>query len=168
MRAATGASGGGGRQRLVAYPAGHEPDYWHPAPEQRSHRFALGNVALASVDDPPLIAICMNPSYANYSEADKTVNRLIKASIDNKQPGWVMLNLYPERGDQRVRPHYVRPCAFGDELRGNRGRARTVRSDGGARRMGQPSTPSSSPCQDIGSRHARPAERELVLLRRTD
>jgi hypothetical protein len=39
----------------------------------------------------------MNPSYADRTEADKTVNRLIQASIDNRNPGWLMLNLYPER-----------------------------------------------------------------------
>mgnify|MGYP003602879667 FL=1 len=82
---------------MIAYPHGHEPDFWSPDPEERKHRFALGNTSRASVADPPLIAICMNPSYANHSEADKTVNRLIRASIDNAQPGWVMLNLYPER-----------------------------------------------------------------------
>ncbi|MWB99437.1 DUF1643 domain-containing protein [Agromyces seonyuensis] len=29
--------------------------------------------------------------------ADKTVNRLIQSSIDNRHPRWLMLNLYPER-----------------------------------------------------------------------
>ncbi|THE07810.1 DUF1643 domain-containing protein [Microbacterium oleivorans] len=82
---------------MIAYPPGHEPDFWSPDPEERTHRFALGNTSRASADDPPLIAICMNPSYADHSEADKTVNRLIQASLDNAHPGWVMLNLYPER-----------------------------------------------------------------------
>lgn len=82
---------------MIAYPPGHEPDFWSPDPEERTHRFALGNTSRASVGDPPLIAICMNPSYADHSEADKTVNRLIQASRDNAQPGWAMLNLYPER-----------------------------------------------------------------------
>ena len=82
---------------MNTYPHGHEPDFWSPDAKERKHRFALGNTSRASVADPPLIAICMNPSYANHSEADKTVNRLIRASIDNAQPGWVMLNLYPER-----------------------------------------------------------------------
>ncbi|GAA1504972.1 hypothetical protein BJ978_002482 [Agromyces terreus] len=82
---------------MIEYPKGHEPDFWSPTLEVQSHRFALGNTARASAGDPPLIAICMNPSYAMSSEADKTVNRLIQASIDNGHPGWVMLNLYPER-----------------------------------------------------------------------
>lgn len=82
---------------MIAYPPGHEPDFWSPDPEERTHRFALGNTSRASAGDPPLIAICMNPSYADHSEADRTVNRLIQASVDNAQPGWVMLNLYPER-----------------------------------------------------------------------
>jgi hypothetical protein len=82
---------------MIAYPPGHEPDFWSPDPEERTHRFALGNTSRASVGDPPLIAICMNPSYAGHSEADRTVNRLIQASVDNAQSGWVMLNVYPER-----------------------------------------------------------------------
>ena len=84
-------------QRVISYPAGHEPDFWNPDPESRAHRFVLGNTARASSADPPLIAICMNPSYADHTQADKTVNRLIQASLDNGRPGWVMLNLYPER-----------------------------------------------------------------------
>lgn len=82
---------------MIAYPSGHEPDFWSPDPEERTHRFVLGNTSRASVADPPLIAICMNPSKADHSEADKTMNRLIQASLDNAHPGWVMLNLYPER-----------------------------------------------------------------------
>ena len=39
----------------------------------------------------------MNLSYADHTQADKTVNRLIEASLDSGQPGWVMLNVYPER-----------------------------------------------------------------------
>lgn len=82
---------------MIDYPRGHEPDLWDPDPERPTHRFALGNTAKASVSAPPLIAICMNPSYADRTQADKTVNRLIRASLDNEQPGWMMLNLYPER-----------------------------------------------------------------------
>lgn len=82
---------------MISYPAGDEPDFWNPDPEKQTHRFALGSIARASVSDPPLIAICMNPSYADHTQADKTVNRLIQASRDNGRPGWVMLNLYPER-----------------------------------------------------------------------
>lgn len=82
---------------MIAYPAGHEPDLWTPDPEEQTQRFALGWTAATSTDAPPFIAICMNPSYAAHDRADKTVNRLIRASTDNGYPGWVMLNLYPER-----------------------------------------------------------------------
>lgn len=79
------------------YPLGQEPDFWEPDPEEQSHRFALGNVQRSSISSPPLIAICMNPSHATRFQADRTVKRLIKASIDNRASGWLMLNLYPER-----------------------------------------------------------------------
>lgn len=82
---------------VIDYPTGQEPDLWEPSPEVEAHRFVLGRVAQATVAAPPLIAICMNPSTAFSTTSDKTVNRLIRASVDNGQPGWVMLNLYPER-----------------------------------------------------------------------
>lgn len=82
---------------VIAYPAGSEPDFWDPKPEQSGYRFALGNIAHATAASPPLIAICMNPSHARAKQSDGTVNRLILASEDNGYPGWVMLNLYPER-----------------------------------------------------------------------
>ncbi|MFJ3958879.1 DUF1643 domain-containing protein [Arthrobacter sp. NPDC090010] len=89
--------GGNVSRRRMLYPPGHEPDFCCPLPEEQTHRFALGNVAHASAAAPPLVAICMNPSYASRDQADKTVNRLIQASIDNGHPGWLVLNLYPER-----------------------------------------------------------------------
>lgn len=82
---------------MIEYPSGYEPDLWRPDPEQKTHRFALGNVGATTMGDPPFVAVCMNPSYADRSRADKTVNRVIEASVANKHPGWVMLNLYPER-----------------------------------------------------------------------
>ena len=82
---------------MIAYPSGQEPDHWSPNPGQLSHRFALGNIARATSANPPLIAICMNPSHAQEDQSDTTINRLIKASEDHGYAGWVMLNLYPER-----------------------------------------------------------------------
>lgn len=81
----------------LQYRKGQEPDFWSPDPEEQSHRFALGNVSRTSTGAPPLIALCMNPSAANRAQADRTVNRVVQASIDNGCAGWVMLNLYPER-----------------------------------------------------------------------
>ena len=82
---------------MIAYLMGQEPDLWCPDPEEQTHRFALGRVAEASGQRPPFISICMNPSFADQTQSDKTVNRLIKASMDNDHHGWMMLNLYPER-----------------------------------------------------------------------
>ena len=39
----------------------------------------------------------MNPSYADEGQSDRTVNRIVDASIDGRYSGWVMLNLYPQR-----------------------------------------------------------------------
>lgn len=82
---------------MIRYPLGHGPDLWCPDPEVETHRFVLGRVAEASAQAPPFISICMNPSFADQTQSDKTVNRLVKASTDNKYHGWLVLNLYPER-----------------------------------------------------------------------
>lgn len=82
---------------MIKYLPGHEPDLWEPDPAASSHRFALGSVSRASAGAPPLIAICMNPSHASATQADRTVNRLIEASVRHGYAGWIMLNLYPER-----------------------------------------------------------------------
>lgn len=82
---------------MIAYQSGQEPDFWEPDPGVPAHRFALGNVSRASAGAPPLIAIGMNPSHAAETQADRTVNRLIEASLHHGYAGWIMLNLYPER-----------------------------------------------------------------------
>ena len=98
---AHGAHGRGWEDRggpiVIAYPTGQEPDLWDPNPGQSGYRFALGNAALATSKNPPLIAICMNPSHAREDQSDKTINRLIQASEELGYAGWIMLNLYPER-----------------------------------------------------------------------
>lgn len=83
--------------QMTAYPPGQEPNFWDPYPSVREHRFALGRATPAALARPPLIAICMNPSYADENTSDKTVNRIIRASVDLSCAGWIMLNLYPER-----------------------------------------------------------------------
>lgn len=82
---------------MIPYYLGCKPDLWDPEPEKQDHRFALGRVAGASAQNPPLISICMNPSFADQRQSDKTVNRLIRASMDNTRNGWMMLNIYPQR-----------------------------------------------------------------------
>lgn len=82
---------------MIVYPPGHEPDFWEPNPGLPSHRFALGSASRSSAKSPPLIAIGMNPSHAGEMQADRTVNRLIEASVRHGYSGWIMLNLYPER-----------------------------------------------------------------------
>jgi len=81
----------------LAYPIGDEPDFWDPDPSERTHRFALGNVARVTPGAPPLVAICMNPSHASEREADRTVLRIVAASHQHGYPGWIMLNVYPQR-----------------------------------------------------------------------
>lgn len=83
--------------RVVLYPQGSKATFWKPEPPHEKHRFVLGDDTGWSPGHPPLIALCMNPSRASDLVSDKTINRLIKASIDNGYGGWVMLNLYPER-----------------------------------------------------------------------
>lgn len=71
---------------MIAYPPGHEPDVWSPDSRAGTHRSALGNTSRASVGGSPLIATSMDPSYADHSEADTTVNRLTQASVGNARP----------------------------------------------------------------------------------
>lgn len=82
---------------MIKYPAGHEPDYWEPSPGVPSHRFTLGRTGTSSAGAPPLIAVGMNPSHAQETQADRTVNRVIEASTQHGYAGWIMLNLYAER-----------------------------------------------------------------------
>lgn len=44
----------------------------------------------------------MNPSYADHSESDRTVNKVIAASSQLGHDGWLMLNLYPERATSHI------------------------------------------------------------------
>lgn len=82
---------------MIPYPAGQVPDLWDPDPGQKAYRFALGNAGRATSANPPLIAVCMNPSHAREDQSDRTINRLIRASEEQGYAGWIMLNLYPER-----------------------------------------------------------------------
>ncbi|MGE3193507.1 MAG: DUF1643 domain-containing protein [Microbacteriaceae bacterium] len=74
------------------YPPGLAADYWNPFPSEPTHRFALGRRG-----SKPLVALAMNPSHADESRSDRTINRLAEASVTLKYDGWLMLNLYPER-----------------------------------------------------------------------
>lgn len=82
---------------MIPYPGGQQPTFWDPIPGERTHRFALGNTINASVANPPLVAVCMNPSHADERYSDRTVNRLIAASKDHNYSGWIVLNIYPQR-----------------------------------------------------------------------
>ncbi|WP_168915957.1 DUF1643 domain-containing protein [Microcella flavibacter] len=86
------------------FTAGQAPDYWNPNPEHPDHRFALGRVLTPSRSLNPLVVIAMNPSYADHSESDRTVNTVIAASSQLGHDGWLMLNLYPER---RTKPNML-------------------------------------------------------------
>src|SRR5690554_1409614 len=82
---------------MTTYPVGQKPSFWDPCPSVSGHRVALGQVNMASRANPPLVTIGMNPSHANESISDATVNRIIEASVRLGYPGWIMLNLYPVR-----------------------------------------------------------------------
>lgn len=82
---------------MIEYRVGHDPDFWSPDPGVLSHRFALGNVSKVTAAAPPLVVVGMNPSHAAETQADRTVNRVIDASVERGYGGWIMLNLYPER-----------------------------------------------------------------------
>jgi Uncharacterized protein conserved in bacteria len=86
---------------MTDYPTGQTPTFWDPYPSVATHRFALGRTTQASRANPPLAVIGMNPSHANEHSSDKTVNRIIEASVDLGYKGWIMLNLYPERATSR-------------------------------------------------------------------
>lgn len=81
----------------AAYPPGEEPDYWDPNPEVIGHRYALGRLGGSPPTRNPLIVVAMNPSHADHTQSDRTVNKIIGASAKLGHDGWLMLNLYPER-----------------------------------------------------------------------
>ena len=82
---------------MIDYPPGQTPTFWDPYPSVANHRFALGRATQGARTHAPLVAIGMNPSYADEHRSDKTINRIIEASVDHGYSGWVMLNLYPEQ-----------------------------------------------------------------------
>lgn len=84
-------------RKSLTFPPGENPDYWNPNPEHTDHRFAIGRVLTPTKSQNPLVVIAMNPSYANHTESDRTVNTVIAASSTLGHDGWMMLNLYPER-----------------------------------------------------------------------
>lgn len=94
----------------LRYPPGQQPDLWRPDPEHPDHRFVLGRVGGgvtgAAPAANPLVTVAMNPSYADCSEADRTVLRLVAASEALGHDGWILLNLYPERATS---PRDLRP-----------------------------------------------------------
>lgn len=75
----------------LPYPKGYKPDWIEPV-DYCGHRFAIGKKGYN-----PLVAICMNPSAANDTLSDSTINRIIRVSKDLNMDGWVVFNLYPER-----------------------------------------------------------------------
>ncbi|MCU9533551.1 DUF1643 domain-containing protein [Streptococcus sp. CSL10205-OR2] len=63
-----------------------------PSKYNEYHRFLLSRLG-----QPPLVAVCMNPSAANKSYSDRTINRIINASKKLGYNGWLVANVYPER-----------------------------------------------------------------------
>lgn len=85
--------------RVVDYPGNQRPDIYVdevvklPNGEVEVVRYALGKKG-----DDMLVGICMNPSAATMLNSDCMVNKFIKISEDLGKKGWLVLNLYPERG----------------------------------------------------------------------
>jgi len=73
------------------YPEGQEPNIIIPA-HYDYYRYLIGHDG-----KKPLFAIGMNPSAAREESSDRTVNRIIKASVDLGYDGWFVANIYPER-----------------------------------------------------------------------
>jgi hypothetical protein len=73
------------------YPKGQEPNFCSPQ-SYEYYRYAIGKKT-----GNMLVTICMNPSAANDEMSDKTVNRIINASIELGYDGWMVFNTYPER-----------------------------------------------------------------------
>lgn len=86
----------------LSYPAGQAPQYWRPSSPSPDHRFILGSspdpATLAGSD--PFVVIGMNPSHATDQASDRTVNRVVAASIELHHTSWWMLNVYPERSSK--------------------------------------------------------------------
>lgn len=84
----------------VAYPTAHAPNFWDPDPAIPNHRSVLGQLDQGLPQSRPLVVLGMNPSYANNTISDATVNRVAEASIQLGYSGWAIVNLYPERATQ--------------------------------------------------------------------
>ncbi|MDQ2662358.1 MAG: DUF1643 domain-containing protein [Actinomycetota bacterium] len=80
---------------MTEYPQGEHPDHWLPNPAEATHRFILGRAPQSG--GKPLVVVAMNPSHASDLKSDRTVNRVVDASIGLGYDGWTMLNVYPER-----------------------------------------------------------------------
>ena len=78
-------------QHTFPYPQGYAPDNIEPA-NYSPCRFALGKLGAH-----PLVVICMNPSAAEDTLSDMTVNRIIKIGQALGMDGWMIFNTYPER-----------------------------------------------------------------------
>ncbi|HCT64739.1 MAG TPA: hypothetical protein DIC60_05665 [Lachnospiraceae bacterium] len=86
------------------YPKGQEPDFCNPLIYE-PYRFAIGKKGKNM-----LFTVCMNPSAASDDISDKTVNRVINASIQLGYDGWIVLNTYPERATNSANMDEYNKC----------------------------------------------------------
>lgn len=75
--------------KVTLYSEGNYPD---TIEEKDNYRFALGKSG-----SNPLVVICMNPSAADITKCDKTIEKIIKVANELNKDGWMVFNLYPER-----------------------------------------------------------------------
>lgn len=99
------------RRRTVPYPPTLSPTFCDPDPGIPGHRFVLGKLSASAGRVNPLVVLGMNPSHADMTESDDTVNRVAHSSVELGYSGWTMLNVYPERA---TRPAELMP--FDKEL----------------------------------------------------
>lgn len=85
--------------RVVDYPNNQRPDiYVEEAAELPNGEVEVVRYAIGKKGNNMLVGICMNPSSATRLKSDRMVNKFIRISEDLGKDGWLVFNLYPERG----------------------------------------------------------------------
>lgn len=101
---------------IVEYPVNQLPNiYADEAFKFEDKTVELVRYMIGKKGDNPLVGICMNPSAATMLKSDRMVNRFIEISRDLGRDGWILFNLYPERG---TNPSNQQRC-FSDKLMDN-------------------------------------------------
>jgi len=81
----------------MPYLRGEQPGFLGPGPQHEHASLCTRQNSSRPAKEPSAIAICMNPSCTDETKTDKSAIRLVDAGKALGYPGWVMLNIYPER-----------------------------------------------------------------------